>query len=166
MTPANRDQPYHDSLLFISAGFQPQMAGDVHTNLGLAVNYPCPVSNCTITSRRISRQCNRCSGWVYAKCAGLLNTPQYRRSNDRAYDPCSASPTKHSPPSPPPTPAPPAEQTNDTSTYGARFTVFGGKPATRTRWMAGTAPHKSGICRNNSRCENYTKTSLDLRYLP
>ena len=27
---------------------------------------------------------------------------------------------------------------------GARFTVFWGKPAMRTRWIAGAAPHKSG----------------------
>ena len=37
---------------------------------------------------------------------------------------------------------------------------------TRTRWMAGTAPHKSGRCRDKSRSDKHTQTSLDLRYLP
>ena len=27
---------------------------------------------------------------------------------------------------------------------GTRFTVFEGKPAMQTRWLAGAAPHKSG----------------------
>ena len=39
------------------------------------------------------------------------------------------------------------------------------KPVMRTRWMAGTAPHKSGRCRYESRSDKYTQTSLDLRYL-
>ena len=43
-------------------------------------------------------------------------------------------------------------------TMGAQFTVFG-KPVIQTRWMAGTAPHKS-------RSNNHTQTSMDLRYLP
>ena len=30
---------------------------------------------------------------------------------------------------------------------GDRFTIFWGKSAMRTRWMAGTPPHKSRICR-------------------
>ena len=32
--------------------------------------------------RGVSYQCNRCSGWVHAKCYGLLNAAQYRRSSD------------------------------------------------------------------------------------
>ena len=31
------------------------------------------------------------SGWVHAKCSGLLNAAQYRRSKDWTCDPCSAS---------------------------------------------------------------------------
>ena len=31
---------------------------------------------------------------------------------------------------------------------GARFTVFLDKPAMQPRWIAGTAPHKSGRCRD------------------
>ena len=48
---------------------------------------------------------------------------------------------------------------------GARFT-FLGKPAMLTPWMAGAAHHKSGLCRDKSRSNNHTQTSLDLRYLP
>ena len=40
------------------------------------------------------------------------------------------------------------------------------KPAMWTRWMAGTAPHKSGRCRGLSRSNNIAQESLDLRYLP
>ena len=50
-----------------------QMSGDVHSNPGPATNYPRPVCNRNITSRGVSYQCNRCSGWVNAKCSGLLN---------------------------------------------------------------------------------------------
>ena len=34
------------------------------------------------------------------------------------------------------------------------------------RWIAGTAPHKSEICRDYARSDNYSQRSLDLRYLP
>ena len=40
-------------------------------------------------------------------------------------------------------------QTHPPPTMGARFTVFFGKPAMRTRWMAGAAPHKSGDVETN-----------------
>ena len=48
---------------------------------------------------------------------------------------------------------------------GVRFTVFG-KLARRTRWMSGTALHKSGRCRDKSRSDNHTQTSRNLRYIP
>ena len=38
---------------------------------------------------------------------------------------------------------------NDTSNAGP-ITVFLGKPVMRTHWKAGTAPHKSGRCRDES----------------
>ena len=37
---------------------------------------------------------------------------------------------------------------------------FLGKPVMRTRWMAGTAPHKSGRCRDESRSDKYTQTRI------
>ena len=40
---------------------------------------------------------------------------------------------------------------------GAQFTIFGGKPAMRTRWLDGAAPHKSRRCRDKSRSDNNTK---------
>ena len=76
-----------------------QMSGDVHPNPGPATKYPCPVYARNVTSRGVSYQCNRCSGCVHAKCSGLLNAAQFRRSCDWACGPCS-TPT----PSPPPTP--------------------------------------------------------------
>ena len=36
----------------------------------------------------------------------------------------------------------------------------------RTNGMADTAPHKSARCRDNTRSDNYTQTSPNLRYLP
>ena len=50
---------------------------------------------------------------MHAKCSGLLNAEQYRRSKDWTCDPCSVSTIQQSPPSPPPTPAPSAEQISD-----------------------------------------------------
>ena len=88
------------------------MAGDIHPNPGPTVKYPCPVCARDVTSRGVSYRCTRCTGWVHAKCSGLLNAAQYRRNKDWTCDPCSASKTKQStppPPSPPPTPAPSAE---------------------------------------------------------
>ena len=46
------------------------MAGDVHPNPGPITKYPCPVCTRNITSRGVSNQYNRCSGWVHAKCYG------------------------------------------------------------------------------------------------
>ena len=94
------------------------MAGDIHPNPGPTVKYPCPVCARDVTSRGVSYRCTRCTGWVHAKCSGLLNAAQYRRNKDWTCDPCSASKTKQStPPSPPPTPAPSAEQISDDSTF-------------------------------------------------
>ena len=91
-----------------------QMSGDVHPNPGPATEYPCPVCARNFTSRGVSYQCNRCSGWVHAKCSGLLNAAQYRRSSDWACGPCSTPPPT---PSPPPTPTPPTDQKSDDSTF-------------------------------------------------
>ena len=133
-TPANRDHYYPDSLLFVSAGFLPRvkdqfsrceltlhsttkplrrrpdrtqlllMAGAIHPNPGPTTKYPCPVCARDVTSRGVSYRCTRCTGWVHAKCSGLLNAAQYRRNNDRTWDPWSASKTQQ--PTPPP-PSPP-----------------------------------------------------------
>ena len=91
------------------------MAGDIHPNPGPPAKYPCPVCARDITSQGVSYRCTRCSGWVHAKCSGLLNTAQYRTC-----DPCSASKTQQStppPPSPSATPAPYAELISDDSTF-------------------------------------------------
>ena len=55
-----------------------QMTDDLYPNPGPTVKYPCPICTRNVTSRGVSYQCNRCSGWVHAKCSGLLNTAQYR----------------------------------------------------------------------------------------
>ena len=86
------------------------MLGNVHQNPGPATKYPCPVCARNVTSRGVSYQCNICSGWVHAKCSGVLNAAQYRRSSDWACDPCSTSPPT---PSPLTTPTPPTEGSND-----------------------------------------------------
>ena len=39
---------------------------------------------------------------------------------------------------------------------------FLGMSAMRTRWMAGAAAHKSGLCRDQSRSDNFKQESLDL----
>ena len=96
------------------------MAGDKHPNPGPTAKYPCPVCARDVTSREVSYRCTRCTGWVHAKCSGLLNAAQYRRNKDWTCDPCSASKTQQStppPPSPTPTPAPSAEQINDDITF-------------------------------------------------
>ena len=85
------------------------MSGDVHPNPGPATNYPCPVCARNVTSRAVSYQCNICSGWVHAKCSGLLNAAQYRRSGDWACGPCSTPP--------PPTPTLPTDPKSDDSTF-------------------------------------------------
>ena len=83
-----------------------QMLGDVHPNPGPATKYLCPICARNVTSRGVSYQCNRCSGWVHAKCARLLNAAQYRRSSDWACDPCST-----------PQPSPPTDQKSYDSTF-------------------------------------------------
>ena len=96
------------------------MAGDIHPNPGPTDKYPCPVCARDVTSRGVSYRCTRCSGWVHAKCSGLLNAAQYRRNKDWTCDPCSASKTqKPTPPPPSPTPAPPTDQISDDSTFNA-----------------------------------------------
>ena len=91
-----------------------QMLDDVHPNPGPATKYPCPVCARNFTSRGVSYKCNRCSGWVHAKCSGLLNAAQYRRSSDWACGPCSTPPPI---PSPPPTPT-------DKKSYDSTFNVL------------------------------------------
>ena len=86
-----------------------QRSDDVQPNLVPATKYPWSVCAHNVTSRGVSYQCNRCSGWVHAKCSGLLNAAQYRRSSDWACGPCSTSP--------PPTPTPPTDQNSDDSTF-------------------------------------------------
>ena len=92
------------------------MAGDVHPNPGPATKYPCPVCTRNITSRGVSYKCTRCSGWVHAKCSGILNAAQYLRKSDWTCDTCSAPPSQQSPPPTRP-PAPPTEQISDDSTF-------------------------------------------------
>ena len=50
--------------------------------------------------------------------------------------------------------------------WGPHLPIFLGKPAMRTRWMAGIAAHKNGRSRDKSRSDNHTQTNLDLRFLP
>ena len=71
-------------------------------------------------SRGVSYKCNRCSGWVHAKCSGILNATQYRRKGDWTCDTCSAPSSQQSPPptlTPPLSLAPPTEQISDDSTF-------------------------------------------------
>ena len=96
------------------------MAGDVHPNSGPTAKYPCPVCTRDNTSRGESYRCTRCTGWVHAKCSGLLNAPQYRRNKDWTCDPCSASKIQQPTPpplAPSPAPAPSVEQISDDSTF-------------------------------------------------
>ena len=96
------------------------MSGDVHPNPGPATKYPCPLCACNVTSRGVSYQCNKCSGWVNAKCSGLLKAAQYRRSSYWACNHCSTPP----PPSPLPTPTPPSDQNSD-DRIGTKLTELG-----------------------------------------
>ena len=118
----NRDTYYPDSLLFVSAGILSRISSqrlnwsyswplnryeDDRTELyscssrcrgtSYIWKYFCFVYVCNVSSRGVSYQCNRCSGWVHAKCSGLLNAAQYRRSSDLTPPPT---------PSPPPIPTP------------------------------------------------------------
>ena len=97
-----------------------QMSGDVHPNSGSGTKYPSPVCTRSVTSRGVSYKCNICSGWVHAKCSGLLNAAQYRRKCDRTCETCSAPSSQQSPPptpSPPLSPTPSTEQISDDSTF-------------------------------------------------
>ena len=103
------------------------IAGDIHPNPGPTAKYPCPVYARDVTSRGVSYRCTRCTGWVHAKCSGLLNAAQYRRNKDWTCDSCSASKTQQPtppPPSPSPTPAPSADQISDDSTLAPNDTAY------------------------------------------
>ena len=92
-----------------------QMSGDVHPKPGPATKYPCPVCTRNVTSRGVSNKCTKCSGWVHAKCSGILNAAQYRSKSDWTCDACSAAQPQQSPP---PTRSPaPTEQISDDSTF-------------------------------------------------
>ena len=58
----------------------------------------------------------KCSGWVHAKCSGILNAAQYRRKSDWTCDACSPPQSQQSPPLTR-SPAPPTEQISDDSTF-------------------------------------------------
>ena len=87
------------------------MSGDVHPNSGPATKYFCPVCTRNVTCRGVSYKCTRCSGWVHAKCSGILNAAQYRRKSYWTCDTCSAPPSQQSPP-PTLSHAPPTERTD------------------------------------------------------
>ena len=80
-----RRRPDHTQLLLLL------MATDIHLNPGPTAKYPCPVCARDVISRGVCYRCTRCSGWVHAKCSGLLNAAPYRRNKDWTCDPCSAS---------------------------------------------------------------------------
>ena len=102
ITKPLRRQPDQTELMLL------QMSSDVYPNPGPAIKYPCPVCIRSVISQGVSYKCNRCSGWVQAKCSGiLLNGAQYRRKSYWACDTCS----------PPLSPAPPNEQISDDSTF-------------------------------------------------
>ena len=81
-----------------------------------ATKYPCPVCTRNVTSRGVSYKYTRCSGWVHAKCSGILNAAQYRRKGDWTYNTCSAPSSQQSPP-PTLSPTPPTEQISNDSTF-------------------------------------------------
>ena len=111
ITKPQRRQPDQTHLKLL------QMSGDVHPNPGPATKYPCPVCTRNVTSRGVSYKCTKCSGWVHAKCSGILkNVAQYRRKSDWTCDACSAPQSQQSPP-PTRSPAPPTEQISDDSTF-------------------------------------------------
>ena len=64
----------------------------------------------------MSYKYTRCSGWVHAKCSGILNAAQYRRQIDWTCDTCSAPSSQQSPP-PTLSPALPTEQISNDSTF-------------------------------------------------
>ena len=100
-----------------------QMSGDVRPNPGPATKYPCPVCTRIVTSQGVSYKCTRCSGWVHAKCSGILNSAQYRRKSDWTCDTGSAPPSQQSLP-PTLTPALPIEQISPELHHGA-YTLHG-----------------------------------------
>ena len=82
--------------------------------------YPCPVCARHVTSRGVNYRCTRCTGWVHAKCSGLLDAAQFRRNKDWTCDPCSASKTQQPTTplhSPSPNPAQSAKQISDDNTF-------------------------------------------------
>ena len=96
------------------------MAGNIHPNPGPTAKYPCPVCARYVTSPALSYMCTRYSGWVHAKCSGLLNAAQYRINKDWTCDPWSASKTQQSaapPSSPSLNPAPSVEHISVDSTF-------------------------------------------------
>ena len=93
------------------------LSGDVHHNPGPATNYPCSVCTSNVTSCGVSYMCNRCSGWVHAKCSGLQTTAEYRQIKNWAYMSCSSPP---SPQIPKPLPSPTTTKASD----GDPFTIL------------------------------------------
>ena len=77
---------------------------DIHVNPRPTAKYACPVCARDVTSREVCYRYTRCSGWVHAKCSGLLNVAQYQINKNWTCDPCSASKTQQSIP-PPPSPS-------------------------------------------------------------
>ena len=73
ITKPQRRQPDQTHLKLL------QMSGDVHPNPGPSTKYPCPICTRNVTSRGVIYKCNRCSGWVHAKCSGIFNAAQYWR---------------------------------------------------------------------------------------
>ena len=114
ITKPQRQEPDQTHLKFL------QMSADVHPNPNPATKYPCPVCTLKFTSGGVSYKCNRCSGWVNAKCSGLLNAAQHRRKGDWTRDTCSATSSQQLPPPIPTRPlshAPPTEHISDDSTF-------------------------------------------------
>ena len=59
----------------------------------------------------------KCSGWVHAKCSGILNAAHYRRKSDWTCDACSAPQSQQS--------TPPTKQISDDSTNVLQFNANG-----------------------------------------
>ena len=137
------------------------MAGDIHPNPGPTAKSPCPVCARDVTSRGVSYRCTRCTGWVHAKCSGLLNAAQYRRNKDWTCDPYSASKTQQPTPPPPsqsPNPAPSADQISDDSTFNVLQFNANGKRETENEAI--TFNNSSN---NSSTRQRWEDTLLQLR---
>ena len=78
--------------------------------------YKIPMSSMYSQRRGISYKYTSCSGWVHAKCSGILNAAQYRRKSYWTCDTCLAPSSQQSPP-PTLSPAPPTEQISDDITF-------------------------------------------------